>query len=295
MPIGPLTVSKLPKKNLSKVAGGCSESELSRLATKILEQEDKAWTSRGIESVSSSSFVTVLTISMAFKINAEQTRKLREKLEKAEQTTRVFARPNHFAHLSDSPFVQQGLLSNRMTEDTASTNERETERDTLRNDAAKKPSPLQLLLQLKQRVSDVQFHPYQVANAHWRRSGAQGATPLAPTFSSLLSRLPSAASSVSEEGVGLHEEQRAHQAALRLQKTERYQAQAYAAAVEAARWRGEEALRLHREVSTSKEHVAIKEILDKGPRGGLSGEYIERRRKLILKVENNVPHNPTFP
>ena len=34
--------------------------------------------------------------------------------------------------------------------------------------SSKKPSPLQVLLQIKHRVGDVQKHPYNVAEAHFR-------------------------------------------------------------------------------------------------------------------------------
>jgi hypothetical protein len=141
---------------------------------------------------------------------------------------------------------------------------------------ANRPSPLQLLLQLKHRVADVQAHPYQVADAHVMRASSAGA----PSHTLFLPRT-STASSAQDKALGTKQDQIEAAATRARLRSERARLEQREAAIEARRWRGQEAVRLKREISHCREHVALKCALDKGLGGGLSGELLERRNALI--------------
>ena len=157
-------------------------------------------------------------------------------------------------------------------------------RDAVAAPQANRPSPLQLLLQLKQRVADVQAHPYQVADAHVMRASSAGA----PSHTLFLPR-ESTASSAEDKALGTKQDQMEAAATRARLRSERARLEQREAAVEARRWRGQEAVRLKREISHCREHVALKCALDKGPGGGLSGELLERRKALIDVSSGKAP------
>ena len=85
---------------------------------------------------------------------------MRERLEGAKHATvhsGIYARPSRFAHLSpQNKFIDVEGQQVEMNQNELSV------KDSLalqQNDGSKKFSPLQLLLQLKQRGSDVKTHP----------------------------------------------------------------------------------------------------------------------------------------
>ena len=157
-------------------------------------------------------------------------------------------------------------------------------RDTVAAAQTNRPSPLQLLLQLKHRVADVLAHPYQVADAHVMRAssaGAQSHTLFLPRESTV--------SSAEDKALGTKQDQMEAAATRARLRSERARLEQREAAVEARRWRGQEAVRLKREISHCREHVALKCALDKGPGGGLSGELLERRKALIDVSSGKAP------